>query len=189
MTNDDRALSWFWGWLLAIAFVLAVAVGCGAPVINSNGLSWDNSAWINAQQQKTERERIQANRDIRIEQERGETVQAFVEVAGQALIIVAIVFGMAKALPPIVASLAAAFAAWAARPHRQAAPASITVNITYQQALDAARPHLLALPDAKLEWIDGAEIDGAWVEGWAVVDDEAAIVRPLQLTDSQHGRG
>ena len=43
-----------------------------------------------------------------------------------------------------------------------------------------------AHPDAKLEWIDGAEIDGAWVEGWAVVDDEKEIVRPLLLEDRQH---
>ena len=187
MDSENDGAIWR-AFLLALS-VLAITAGvaaCGAPVINSSGLSWDNSAWINAQNEKTERERIQANRDIRIEEQRSETTQAFLEVAGKALIVVAIVFGMAKTLPPIVASIATAFAAWAARPHRSAGVQQIEVRISYEQAQRLAQPHLAALPAARLEWIDGEEIDGAWVYGWAVVDDVEEIVRPLQLTDSRH---
>lgn len=187
MDSDNDSAIWR-AFLLALS-VLAITVGvaaCGAPVINPSGLSWDNSLWANREAQRTERERIQANRDIRIEAQRSETMQAFLEVAGKALIVGAIVFGLAKALPPMVASLAAAFAAWAARPHRSAGVQQIEVRISYEQAQRLAQPHLAALPAARLEWIDGEEIDGAWVYGWAVVDDVEEIVRPLQLTDSQH---
>ena len=185
-SHNDGAI---WRAFLLALSVLAIMIGvaaCGAPIINSNGLSWDNSAWINREAQRTERERIQANRDIRIEAQRSETMQQFTTVAGQALIVAAIVFGMAKTLPPIVASLTTAFAAWAARPHRSAGVQQIEVRISYEQAQRLAQPHLAALPAARLEWIDGEEIDGAWVCGWAVVDDVEEIVRPLQLTDSQH---
>lgn len=187
MNSDNDSAIWRTFWLAVL--VLAVTAGvaaCGAPVIDRNGLSWDNSLWANREAQRTERERIQANRDIRIEEQRSETLQAFLEAAGKALIVAAIVFGLAKALPPMVASLAAAFAAWAARPHRPVGVQQIEVRISYEQAQQLARPHLAALPDARLEWIAGEEIDGAWVCGWAVVDDVEEIVRPLQLTDSRH---
>lgn len=184
--NDSAIWRTFWLAVLVLAITAGVAA-CGAPVIDRNGLSWDNSLWANREAQRTERERIQANRDIRIEAQRSETMQAFVEAAGKALIVTAIVFGMAKALPPIASSLATAFAAWAARPHRTAGVQQIEVRISYEQAQRLAQPHLAALPGSQMEWIDGAWIDGAWVEGWAVVDDEREIVRPLQLTDSQYG--
>jgi hypothetical protein len=187
MNSDNGGLGRAFTVLLLVLAIMIGVAACGAPVIDRNGLSWDNSLWANREAQRTERERIQANRDIRIEAQRSETMQAFLETAGKALIVAAIVFGMAKALPPIVASLATAFAAWAARPHRTAGVQQIEVRISYEQAQRLAQPHLAALPDARLEWIDGAEIDGVWVAGWAVVDDVEEIVRPLQLTDSQHG--
>lgn len=188
---SDNALGCMWAGVLIVAAILLASFAFGAPVLSNDGLSWDNSGWINRETQRTERERIQANRDIRIEQERGETVQAFVAVAGQTLVIVAVAMGAAKALPPIVASIAgaiaSAFAAWAARPHRPAAVQRIEVRMSFEQARLLAQPHLRALPGSRLEWIDGEEIDGAWVQGWSVVDDAREIVRPLQLTDSRHG--
>lgn len=190
MGSSDNALGCMWAVVIGVAAILFASFAFGAPVLTGDGLSWDNSGWINRETQRTERERIQANRDIRIEQERGKTVQAFVAVAGQTLVIVAVAVGVAKALPPIVASIAtaiaSAFAAWAARPHRPAAVQRIEVHMSFEQARLLAQPHLRALPGSRLEWIDGEEIDGAWVQGWSVVDDARAIVRPLQLTDSQH---
>lgn len=171
--NSDNALGCMWTGVLAVCLIIFASFSFGAPVLSGAGLSWDNSAWINQETQRTERERIQAARDIRIEQERGEAVQAFVTEAGRALVIVAVVVGAAKTLPPIVASLAtaiaSAFAAWAARPHRPAAPPATVVML--------AAPTLQAEPQARLEW---SEDDGVWV----IVNDRTMTVR--LLTDGQH---
>lgn len=169
MDSENDGAIWR-AFLLALS-VLAITVGvaaCGAPVINSSGLSWDNSLWANREAQRTERERIQANRDIRIEAQRSETMQAFLEVAGKALIVGAIVFGLAKALPPMVASLAAAFAAWAARPHRPVAPPP--------QIIVMAAPYLEAMRGGRLEY-DPAD-------GWMVVSDATQTVKLLE--DKRH---
>lgn len=176
--NENNNGGCLWLPVLAVAIVLAIAAGCGAPVLNSKGLSWDTSAWTNAQNQRTERERIQANRDIRIAEERGKTTEFVVGMLARALVIVAAVFAAAKSIPPVFGSLATAFAAWAARPHRSQ---RIEVHITYEQARQIAQPHLLALPGSHLEWLDEEDICG-----WAVVDDRLQIVKPLQLTDNQY---
>lgn len=166
--NSDNALGCMWVAVIGACVLIFASFAFGAPVITGGGLAWDNSAWMNREAQRTERERIQANRDIAIERERGETVQAFVEVAGQALIIVAIVAGLSRALPPMVASLAGAFAAWAARPHRPVAPP--------QQIIVMAAPYLEAMREARLEYDPRA---GAWV----VYSDATETVH--YLTDSQ----
>lgn len=152
-------------WVLAIVLVLAVAVGCGAPVINGSGLSWDNSGWINAQNQKTQRERIQANRDVRVAEEWNGTMQI---VGTTALQIGAVCVGLwaaAKTLPAIFGSLATMFAAWAARPHRPVAqPPPVIVMM--------AAPELAAAPEARLELSKD--------EGWVIVNPRTQTVKLLE---------
>ncbi|MBP8292785.1 MAG: hypothetical protein KAX65_08425, partial [Caldilineaceae bacterium] len=76
--------------LLAIMVVFIAAMAIGGPVITSGGLSWDNSSALTRERERTERARIQANRDVQIEEERSETAR---QVAGA----LAIVGGIAVA--------------------------------------------------------------------------------------------
>jgi hypothetical protein len=183
MENSDGGVGPFlWISVVGVLLVGALLSGaCGAPIIDSGGLSWDNSGWINAQNQKTERERINANRDIRVAEEWNGTMQVVGTTTLQVAAICVGLWAASKTIPAIFASIATMFAAWAARPHRPAAPANITVNITYQQALAAARPILLAQPDARLEWVEEDD-----VTGWAIINERFGTLRPLELTDSQH---
>ena len=70
---------------------------------------------------------------------------------------------------------------------REAAVQRIEVRMSFEQARLLAQPHLRALPGSRLEWIDGEEIDGAWVQGWSVVDDARAIVRPCSSRTASVG--
>lgn len=162
--DESRGGGFPWLVVLAVVFVLAVAIGCGAPVVNGGGLSWDNSGWINAQNQKTARERIQANRDIRVAEEWNGTMREVGTVVAQVGAVCVGLWAAAKTIPAIFASLATAFAAWAARPHRPAAPPPTIVML--------AAPTLAAAPEARLEW---SEDDGAWV----IVNDRTQTVKLL----------
>lgn len=183
MDSDNDSAIWrtFFLSICALAIVAGVAA-CGAPVINSSGLSWDNSIWTTAQTERTKREQIQADRDVKVAQEWNATMQT---VGTTALQVGAVCVGLwtaSKALPAIVASIAGAFAAWAARPHRP--QQRIEVHLSYDDAMRLARPHLAAIPDASVEWVD--DVDGNPVNSWAVVSPSMRLIKPLQLTDSQH---
>ena len=185
MNSDNDSAIWrtFWLALLVLAVTAGVAA-CGAPVINSTGLSWDNSLWSNREAQRTERERLRLAAETRQALERERTAQIMSENMMATLQWLAVVGGAVGGLAIAGWTVQRSFAAWSARPHRNAGSQQIEVRISYEQAQRLAQPHLLALPGSRLEWIDGAFVDGAWVEGWTVVDDEREIVRPLQLTDS-----
>ncbi len=163
--ENNRALSWMWGWVLAIVFVLAVAVGCGAPVINGSGLSWDNSGWVNAQNQRTERERIQANRDVRVAEEWNGTMQIVGTTLAQVGAVCVGLWAASKTIPAVFGSLATMFTAWAARPHRPVAPPPVIVMM--------AAPELAAAPEARLEW---SRDDQAWV----IINDRTETVKLLE---------
>lgn len=180
--NSDNALGCMWAAVLSVFMILFASFAFGAPVLTANGLSWDNSTWTTAQIEKTKREQIQATRDIRVAEEWNATMQV---VGTTALKIAAVCFGAwaaSKALPAIVASIVGAFAAWAARPHRP--QQRIEVHLSYDDAMRLARPHLAAIPDATVEWID--EADGKPINSWAVVSPSHRLIKRLQLTDSQH---
>lgn len=181
---SDNALGCLWVVGLAALLLLFAALAFGAPNIGADGLWWDNSAAIARTDARVEMN-YQDNLTRRRESDNWhETTQIVGTTALQVAVICVGLWAAAKALPPIFASLATAFAAWAARPHRPAAT-NIHLRISYDQAQRLAQPHLLAMPGSRLEWIDGEYIDGAFVKGWAVVDDEREIVRPLLLEDRQ----
>jgi hypothetical protein len=81
-------------------------------------------------------------------------------------------YAASKTIPAIFASIAAMFAAWAARPHRPQAPP--------QQIIVMAAPMLSAEPSATVEWVEEADYSG-----WALVNPRTQTLCPLQLTDSQ----
>ncbi|MBP8292650.1 MAG: hypothetical protein KAX65_07750 [Caldilineaceae bacterium] len=171
--------------LLAIMVVFVVAMAIGGPVITGGGLSWDNSAAIARTNARLEQERLRQAAETARVREREETARIMsdnMRDTMQWIVVGGVVVG---AIGLAAWAIQRSVEAWAARPHRPAAAQRIEVRISYDQARLLAQPHLLALPGSTMEWIDGAFIDGAWVEGWAVVDDVREIVRPLELTDSQ----
>ena len=133
---------------MAIVILLA-ALTFGAPLINSGGLSWDNSAAIARFNTKVE---IDRQREItrRIESDNWHaTAQQVAIVAG----VVGVVGALAWATQRSVT-------AWAARPHRPvvehrqlAAPPSHIVIV--------AKPWLSAMRDSDLE----RPRDGLWYHG------------------------
>ena len=145
---SDNGLGCVWiGGIMAIVILLA-ALTFGAPLINSGGLSWDNSAAIARFNTKVE---IDRQREItrRIESDNWHaTAQQVAIVAG----VVGVVGALAWATQRSVT-------AWAARPHRPvvehrqlAAPPSHIVIV--------AKPWLSAMRDSDLEHTP---------RGWAVV--------------------
>jgi hypothetical protein len=175
--NGDGGLGGcLWAIVLGAMLVGFVVVGFGGvPNVSSIGLTWDNSGWINAQNQKTERERINANRDIRVAEEWNATMQIVGTTTLQVAAICVGLWAASKTIPAIFASIAAMFAAWAARPHRPQAPP--------QQIIVMAAPMLSAEPSATVEWVEEADY-----RGWALVNPRTQTLQPLQLTDSQRRR-
>lgn len=133
---------------VAAVVILFAALAFGAPILSSAGLSWDNSAAIAREEQRTERTRINAQRDVRVAEEQGET-------ARQVAIAVAVVGAFGAAAWATTRSVEA----WAARPHRPQAQAYPQLQPP-QHIIVMARPHLAAMRDARLVFDDQA---GAWV--------------------------
>lgn len=167
--------------LLAIMVVFIAAMAIGGPVITGGGLSWDSSAAINRTNARLEQERVRQAAETARVREREETARIMSDnmmVTIQWLAVAGVIVGGIAAAGW---SVQRSVTAWAARPHRPVAAQRIEVRISYDQARLLAQPHLLAMPDARLEWVEEDDI-----RGWAVVNDRLQIVRPLQLTDSQH---
>ena len=156
--SGNNGLGCMWIGVLVIAAILFAALAFGAPNVGEFGLSWDNSAALAREAQRTERTRIEANRDIRLEEERGETTRQVVGV-------LAVLGGIAVA----GWTIQRVAVAWAARPHRPAVqpPAQIVIM---------AAPMLEAEPTAFLDWIDQ---DG--YTGWGVKNPRTMDIVPLRL--------
>jgi hypothetical protein len=152
--SGNNGLGCLWAGVLVVAAILFAALAFGAPNVGEFGLSWDNSAALAREAQRTERTRIEAARDIRLEEERGETARQVVGV-------LAIVGGIAVAGWTVQRSVTA----WAARPHRPVAPPPVVVML--------AAPTLAAEPQARLEW---SEDDSAWV----IVNERTETVKLLE---------
>jgi len=177
MDNENDGAIWR-AFVLLLA-VLAIVVGvaaCGAPVINSSGLSWDNSLWANREAQRTERERLRLAAETRQAIEREETARIMSDNMMTTIQWLAVTGGIVGGLAVAGWATQRSVAAWAARPHRPVAT-NVNLRITYEQAQRLAQPHLLALPGSRLEWVDG--------DGWSVVSDELQIIKPLLLEDRQ----
>ena len=185
MDSDNDSAIWrtFFLSICALAIVAGVAA-CGAPVINSSGLSWDNSIWTNAQNQRTERERLRLNAETRQAIEREETARIMSDNMMLTIQWIAVSGSIVGALAIVGWTVQRSVAAWSVRPHRPQQQ-RIEVHLSYDDAVRLARPHLAALPDAQVEWID--DVDGEHIGGWAVVSPSLRIVKPLQLTDSHAG--
>lgn len=164
-SENDSAI---WRAFVLLLAVLAIVVGvaaCGAPVINSSGLSWDNSLWANREAQRTERERLRLAAETRRAIEREETARIMSDNMMTTFQWLAVVGGIVGGLAVVGWATQRSVAAWAARPHRPVVqpPAQIVVM---------AAPELAAAPEARLEWSDD---DGAWV----IVNDRTMTVRLL----------
>jgi hypothetical protein len=178
--NDDNNGGCLPAVLLLVLGIIIAGMVAGVPNIGAIGLSWDSSAAIARTHARLEMERVRQAQETARVREREQTAREMSKNLIITIQWIAVSAGVVGAIAVAAWATQRSVAAWAARPHRPAAP-QITINMTYQQALDLARPHLMALPGARLEWVDEED-----VQGWAVVDDRLAILRPLQLTDSQH---
>lgn len=174
--NSDRSLTFMWLTILLIAACVFGVAACGAPVFNQHGLSWDNSAAFNREAQRTERERISANRDIRVAEEWNDTMRTVGQAALQVAAICVGLWAASKAIPAIVASLAAAFAAWAARPHRPQPAMLPAPPQPPPHIILMAGPWLEAMRDSHMEYDEQAD-------AWLIVSDTMRKVH--YLTDSQ----
>ena len=136
--NNNSGCTWV-GALVA-GIVLFAALAFGAPDVSSIGLSWDNSATIAREAQRTERARIEARRDTELGAQRTEAVQGLA-------VVLAIVGSLAVAGWSVQRSVTA----WAARPHRPAPPPQVVM---------LAAPYLAQMEDARMDYDAKA---GAWV--------------------------
>lgn len=150
---------------VAAVVILFAALAFGAPILSSAGLSWDNSAAIAREEQRTERTRINAQRDVRVAEEQGET-------ARQVAVALAVVGAFGAAAWATTRSVEA----WAARPHRPQAQTYPQLQPPPQHIIVMARPYMAAMRDARLLFDDEA---GAW----AVVSDVTETAH--YLTDSR----
>ena len=167
--------------LLGLVMLIATVV-IGAPIVTGEGLSWDSSAVISRHDARLEMERVRQAAETARVREREATAREMSANMMVTLQWLAVVGGIVGALAVAGWATARSVEAWAARPHRPvAAPQQIEVRMSFEQARLLAQPHLLAMPDARLEWVEEDDITG-----WAVVNDRLQIVRPLQLTDSLH---
>lgn len=147
------------GGCLAVALVMAVGVvlagfAIGGPNIAAIGLSWDSSAAIartNARVEMNLQDNITRRRDS---DNWHATAQQVAMVAGAVGVVLAVGWAAQRSVT-----------AWAARPHRSAAPPATIVML--------AAPTLAAAPEARLEW---SEEDGAWV----IVNDRTQTIKLLE---------
>lgn len=143
MSNNNGCLP---GVVLLVLAILIVGGCVGAPVLSSSGLSWDNSAAINREAQRTERARIEAARDVRIAEDWGETTR-------QVAVMLAIVGGVLVVAWATTRSIQAV----AARPHRPV--------VVPPQIIMVAQPILDAERSARLEWVNERDF-----QGWAIIN-------------------
>lgn len=171
--NDSAIWRTFWLAVLVLAITAGVAA-CGAPVLNSSGLSWDNSLWANREAQRTERERLRLAAETRQAMEREETARIMSDNMMTTLQWLAVTGGIVGGLAVAGWATQRSVAAWAARPHRPAAPPPAQIIVM-------AAPYLESDRTARVEQI---EADG--YRGWAVLYPRTERFVPLQLTDGQH---
>ncbi len=181
-SNSDGGLGRAFMLLMLVLAIMIGVAACGAPIINGSGLSWDNSIWTNAQNQRTERERLRLNAETRQAIEREETARIMSDNMMLTIQWIAVGGSIVGALAIVGWTVQRSVVAWSVRPHRP--QQRIEVHLSYDDAMRLARPHLAAIPDASVEWVD--DVDGNPVNSWAVVSPSMRLIKPLQLTDSQH---
>jgi hypothetical protein len=148
------------GWAPAgVAWVVVVClfalVACGAPVLNRDGLSWDNSAILAREQARHGEEMARIDAQDAASERGAANLALLIQVVGGCL---AIIVGIVGAMS--IAALG--FGAWEnAAIHRDD-------NLTRVQL--AALPLLASRPGAHVEQIEGT---------WWVVDDAAAELIPV----------
>lgn len=165
MDSENDGAIWR-AFLLALS-VLAIMIGvaaCGAPIINSNGLSWDNSAVISRHDARLEMERVRQAAETARVREREATARAMSENMMVTLQWLAVVGGIVGGLAVAGWATARSVEAWAARPHRPAAAP--------QQIIVMAQPYLAAMRDARLEY-------DAEAQAWVVYSDVTETVKYL----------
>lgn len=134
------------GVLLLVLAILIGSVLVGGPVLSSAGLSWDNSAALQREAQRTERNR-QDNITARHNSDNWHAT------AQQ----VAVVVGAVGALVAVAWATVRGVQAWAARPHRPV--------VVPPQIIMVAQPILDAERSARLEWINERDF-----QGWAIIN-------------------
>ena len=156
---SDNGLGCVWVGAIMAMVILLAALTFGAPLINSGGLSWDNSAAIARFNAKVEVDR-QHEITRRIESDNlHATAQQVAIVAGVVGVIGALAWATQRSVT-----------AWAARPHRPvaehrqlAAPPSHIIIV--------AKPWLSAMRDSDLENTP---------RGWAVVSRSQGQIHYLE---------
>ena len=142
---DNNGMGCAWGSGITIMIVVLAALAFGAPILDSGGLSWDNSATI-ARLNTQQATNLQDNITKRQESDNWHATAQQFAVAGA---IVGVVAMQAWSATNMVK-------AWSARPHRPAQ--TVNVQITYAQAQRIAAQYIASV-DGTLE----QEEDGSWV--------------------------
>ena len=156
---SDNGLGCVWiGGIMAMAILLA-ALTFGAPLINSGGLSWDNSAAIARFNAKVE---IDRQREItrRIESDNWHAT------AQQ----VAIVVGVVGVVGALAWATQRSVTAWAARPHRPA--------VEHRQ-LAAPPSHIVIVAEPWLSAMRDSDLENT-PRGWAVVSRTQGKIHYLE---------
>ncbi len=152
--SDSNSLGCMWVVVLGVALILFASAAFGAPVVSSMGLAWDNSAAI-----ARTNARVEMNRQDNIT--RLQESENWHETAQQA----AVIGGVVGVVGLVVWAVQRSVTAWAARPHRPAAPPAVIVML--------AAPELLAAPEAYLGYREDDDT-------WAVINPRTGIVKRLE---------
>ena len=156
---SDNGLGCVWIGAIMTMVILLAALTFGAPLINSAGLSWDNSAAI-----------IRSNNQVAINADNNATKRHESDNWHATAQQVAIVAGVVGVVSALAWATQRSVTAWAARPHRPvaehrqlAAPPSHIVIV--------AKPWLSAMRDSDLEHTP---------RGWAVVSRAQGKIHYLE---------
>lgn len=156
------------GMPLAMLLALAILIGAvfiGGPVISGSGLSWDNSATIAHTNARLEAERLRQSQETARVREREQTARITSDNMMTTIQWLAVAGALVGAVFVAGWATQRSVSAWAARPHRPAAPPATIVML--------AAPTLAAAPEARLEW---SEEDDAW----AIVNDRTQTIKLLE---------
>ncbi len=159
--------------LLGLVMLIATIV-IGAPIVTGDGLSWDSSGVIARQNARLEAERVRQAAETARVREREATARIMSDNMMTTIQWLAVVGGVVGGLAVAGWATQRSVAAWAARPHRPAAPPPAQIIVM-------AAPYLESDRTARVEQI---EADG--YRGWAVLYPRTERFVPLQLTDGQH---
>lgn len=156
---SDNGLGCVWiGAIMAMMIILA-ALTFGAPLINSGGLSWDNSAAI-----------IRSNNQVAINADNNATKRHESDNWHATAQQVAIVAGVVGVVGALAWATQRSVTAWAARPHRPVVEHR-QLAAPPQNIIIVAKPWLSAMRDSDLENTP---------RGWAVVSRTQGKIHYLE---------